>query len=1400
MDDRIETGFHPAVARWFGAAFGTPTDVQRDGWAAIREGGHVLIAAPTGSGKTLAAFLAAIDALVRQAQDADLGAATRIVYVSPLKALGKDVAQNLDGPLAGIREAGGAAITTALRTGDTSQADRARMLRRPPHILVTTPEGLYALVTSDGGRGILGTVETVIVDEIHALAPDRRGAHLALTLERLDALVQRPVQRIGLSATQKPLARVGDFLTGGRPCRIVDATRPQPRDLRIEVPDAPLGALLPGEVMEDVYDSIAAEIAAHRTTIVFVNARRQCERVAHALSERLGKEAVAAHHGSLSLPLRTHAEARLKAGDLQALVATASLELGIDIGAVDLVIQLGSVKRIATFLQRVGRANHHRGGVPKGRLWPLSRDELIEAVALFEAVDAGSLDQTEIPDHPLDVLAQQMVAAAVSETWDVERLFALVRRAWPYRALPRADFDAVLTMLAEGFPTERGRRGILISWDRVGGTVTARKGAKMLALTNGGTIPDSGDYTVRLEPQGVTVGAIAEDFAIHQLPGHVIQLGSGSWRIRQVSAGEVRVEAAPGEAPYMPVWFGEQPARSAALSTAVSALRMEGVGPRPWLPEEGARALGSYLAAGAEALGAMPSAHCLVLERFSDLAGDTQIVVHAPLGARINRALALALRRILGTRLGVELQAAAIDDAILVSLPGQPELRLDGLLDAIGAEDLSVALTAAVLEVPMFMIRWRWAAARALAVPRMRGGRRVPPHIQRTDAEELLMRALPGRGGQALIRRDGRQGGLKRPGPAPATGTPRDHPLVQQTLADCLHETMDLAGLETLFDGIAAGEIRVATAERLTPSPFAMAVLAAKPPAFLDDAPLMDRRARNARKGPGHLEVDAGLVVDPDAVRRVRAELVPELPTEEDVATHLSLAGVLTAEEGAPHGAALVALEAAGRALRVGGHWIAAERAELAAAALPAARRLGTGADLSPDAALAELLTGRLETSGPVTPSDIARDLHLEEGVAAAALRRLEGTGALISGHHDPDRADARTWTDRRVLARIERLTRNRLRAEIEPVSLETYTRFLLRWQGLTGERAEGVEALAKVLERLDGLELPAAVWEAEVLPSRVARYDLDDLDALCLSGRVGWGRLSRPEGTRPALSRAMPMALFGAESLEAWTRLRAPQPVPGLSPPAEKLLAAVEGQGASFIAAIERSVRLLRAETEAGLMELVAAGHLTADSFAGFRALLAKPGRRASRLEMIGRSNSGRWSLLPGPGASDPVTRASDVEAYARALLKRWGVVVRAVVAREGGPVPWVEVLRVLRRLEARGEARGGYFVSGAGGEHFAHPDAVAMLRAVRDERGQTALGNAVAISAADPLNLSGVLMPGPRIPARQDTRILLRDGVPVAVSERGKTVALGETAPSPEERRLLTRSPAPAGLAVYG
>src|SRR5436853_3823212 len=877
------SGFHPAIERWFESRFREPTEPQQRAWPLIQAGRNALIAAPTGSGKTFAAFLAAIDSLLRQGLDGTLADGTQVVYVSPLKALSDDVQKNLAAPLAEIRRTLEALclpdvqIRTLVRTGDTPGAERQEMVRRPPHILVTTPESLYLILTSERAREMLRGVRTVIVDEIHAVARDKRGSHLALSLERLEHLTGRRLQRIGLSATQKPIEDIAAFLSGSRhpttdTC-VVESGHARRLDLAIEIPSSPLEAVMAAEVWEEIYERLVQLISEHRTTLVFVNTRRLAERLALHLSERLGADQVTSHHGSLSKEKRLDAETRLKDGKLKALVATASLELGIDIGAVDLVCQIGSTRSIATLLQRVGRSGHHLAAVPKGRLFPLSRDELIECAALVRAAHERQLDRLIIPAHPLDILAQQIVAAVACEEWQEDGLFDLVRGAYPYRDVSRKDFDAVVQMLADGFTTRRGRRGAYVHYDGVNRRLRARRGARLAAITSGGAITDLGDYRVVLEPTETFVGTLNEDFAIESMPGDIFQLGNASYRITRVESGQVRVEDAQGLPPSIPFWVGEAPARTAELSQEVSQLRQEvdarlgdPAAASGWLceatgiAEPAAGQIVEYLAASKRILGVTPTQQTLVLERFFDEAGGMQLVLHAPFGSRVNRAWGLALRKRFCRSFNFELQAAATEDAIVLSLGPQHSFALADVFQYLKPQTVEHLLVQAMLDARMFGSRWRWNATRALAVLRQRGGRKVPAQLQRMDAEDLIAAVFP----DQLACPENLVGDREIP----------DHPLVNQTIADCLLEAMDFPGLKRVLEEMDAGRFTLVARDTPEPSPLAHEVLNAKPYAFLDDAPLEERRTQAVitRRGLDVKSADELGTLDPAAIERVKDE------------------------------------------------------------------------------------------------------------------------------------------------------------------------------------------------------------------------------------------------------------------------------------------------------------------------------------------------------------------------------------------------------------------------------------------------------------------------------------------------------------------------------------------------
>lgn len=1422
--------FHPATSAWFAARFGEPTEPQRLAWPVLRGGGHVLVAAPTGSGKTLAAFLAALDALVCEAADGELPDETRVVYVSPLKALSHDIRKNLDEPLEGLRtEAArlglpGIAIRTAVRTGDTPAAERTAALKRPPHILVTTPESLFILLTSEGGRKMLSTARTLIVDEVHAVVGSKRGSHLALTIERLEHVAGRPLQRIGLSATQKPIEDVARFLVGssGKPCAVLDTGHARRLDLAIETMPSPLAPVMAREAWDEVHDRIAALVREHRTTLVFVNTRRLAERTCRALAERLGEEHVTAHHGSLSRERRLDAEQRLKAGELKALVATSSLELGIDIGDVDLVVQVGSTRSIAALLQRVGRSGHAVRATPKGRLVPLTRDELAECVALLQCVRRGELDLLEIPAAPLDILAQQIVAEVAAAEWSEDDLLALCRRASPYRNLPRADFDAVIGMLSEGFTTRRGRRGAWIHRDEVNGRLRARRGARLAAITSGGAIPDNADYDVILEPDETRVGSVNEDFAIESIAGDIFQLGNSSWRILRVEPGKLRVEDARGAPPTIPFWLGEAASRTDELSRAVSRLR-EDVDRRlsdppaavAWLCEDAgvplpaAEQLVTYLASAKAALSVMPTRDVLVLERFFDESGGMQLVVHSPLGARINKAWGLALRKRFCRKFNFELQAAATEDAIVLSLGPTHSFPLEDVASYLHSSTVREVLIQAMLVAPMFATRWRWNAARSLAILRQAGSRRVAPALQRMQADDLMALIFP----DQLACPENLEGPREVP----------DHPLARQTVEDCLHEAMDVEALEELLRSLEAGTTRLVTRDLPEPSPLAAEVLSARPYAFLDDAPLEERRTQavQQRRWLDPKTASELAALDPAAIASVRAEAFPEAASADELHDALMLLAFVTEDEGRERAwtGFLDELVAARRATRMRptdgvSLWIAAERVPEARAAWPAARwepgaeppaRLAARA-WTPEEAAREIVRGRLEGLGPVTASSIVTSSALPAPLVDGALLALEAEGFVLRGSFTGAERGRIEWCERRLLARIHRRTLHRLRQEIEPVSLAVFQRFLLAWQRVSaGSRMAGLEGLAGVLEQLAGFEAPVAAWEADLLPARVEKYDPSWLDVLCLSGRAGWARLTPPPGGRDlrggAPIRSTPVALGARGALASWATLapasgEASDDGESLSSPAIAVREHLARRGASFLREMGPDAGLLTTQVEQALGELVAAGLVTCDSFSGLRALLAPQDERpaawrraslpASSLEM-----AGRWSLLDrGPGPDGGVADHGDiVEFVARSLLARYGIVFRRLLAREDHLPPWRELLRVYHRLEARGEIRGGRFVGGPSGEQFALPEAVSRLRAIRREPLR---GELISLCAADPLCLLGVVLPGRRLAALAVNRLLLRDGEPIAILEGRQIsflVAIEGAARWEAEKALLRR-----------
>lgn len=1430
------SSFHPVVQEWFTARLGKPTDVQVASWPAIRSGRDALIAAPTGSGKTFAAFLTCIDSLLQQGLQCQLEDHIQVVYVSPLKALSNDIQKNLQDPLAEITEKALSAglltppLRVEVRTGDTPPHLRQRLIRRPPHILITTPESLFLLLTARKSREILHHVRTVIVDEIHALAPNKRGSHLALSLERLEALCRKPPVRIGLSATQRPLEEMARFLVGTRDgdCQLIDVGHRRHVDLEIEVPNDELGAVATNAIWSDVYDRVADCARDHRSTLVFVNTRRLAERMAHHLAERLGEDQVASHHGSLSRKIRLSAEHRLKTGQLRVMVATASLELGIDIGHVDLVCQIGSPRAISTCIQRVGRAGHWVGAIPKGRLFCTTRDELVECAAVVHAMRQGHLDPVTIPSEPIDILAQHLVAEVAGQEWSEGELFALCRRAYPYRDLTRQRFDQIIHMLVEGYVPQRRRQQAFLFHDRIHHQVRPRRGARLAALTSGGAIPDAATYSVIAEPDGTVVGTVDEDFAVESMAGDIILLGTSSWRIRGVEIGKIRVEDAHGAPPTIPFWRGEAPSRTPELSHEVALLREHlsqllddeqtgnGQSAQAWLQSHcglnaaGADQVLAYLIAGKQVLGSVPTQDRIIAERFFDEAGGMQLVIHSPFGGQLNRAWGLALRKRFCLNFDFELQAAATDEGLVISLGEKHSFPLDAIFSFLHSNSVREVVTQALLGSPLFLTRWRWNASRALALLRFQKGKKVPLHIQRMRAEDLLTAAFP----LATACQDNHIGDIPVP----------DHPLVQETVRDCLTEAMDIDGLIRLLQRMESGQVQCLTVESPAPSPFSHEILNANPYAFLDDAPLEERRARavNMRQSLSPDVTGELGALDQGAIACVVEEAWPTVRDSDELHDALHLLIWIPEGQGGEWKEFLPTLVDSGRAVVVDVQpevgptetsirgWVTSEHVSILQKLFPYARLVSglpvdsaSLTDLNQKIEIEEAMTlvvrGWLEISGPITSQELSRNLSIPENLVQTALLTLESEGQVLRGQFRspskyiaPPDSSQPEWCHRRLLARIHRRTVASLRREIEPVAASDFMRFLFRWQHRApGSQLHGEAGLREVIRQLSGFETPASAWEPSVLKARLSNYQPGFLDNLCLRGDLSWGRLVLPLKERTpfqSLRRMNPTSLSpisfflrdDADWLVALARkgnkgglTEIPQ---ALSAVAREVLQYLESRGASFFADVKGATGHLPSQIESGLWELVTAGLVTADGFDNLRALLDPKRRRAEGKERARRPRHsvGRWDLLVRRPYR-PLTEIPEIskvhEQWARQLLGRYGIVFRDLMKRESMPMSWRELLLQYRRLEWRGEIRGGRFVNGFTGEQFALPEAVEALRAVRRDTNSGA--SEILLSPADPLNLVGIILPGERVSAHTSQPILFRKGVPVG--EISNVVALG-------------------------
>ena len=1319
----LPTRFHPAVSAWFENTFDAPTAVQTAAWPKIATDQRVLIAAPTGSGKTLAAFLCAINELVLQSRQAVLEDKVYVLYVSPLKALSNDIEKNLQAPLGGIKaELAGrgepcAGIRAAVRTGDTPQSERAKMRKRPPHILVTTPESLYLLLTSVSGRSMLAGVSTLIVDEIHALAGNKRGSHLSLSLARLDALCGQLPARIGLSATQKPIRRIADYLCGGLPCSIVDTGHKRHMDIQLELPDSPLAPILSSEVWEELYERLVAYIGAHKTTLIFVNTRRLAERLARHLAERLGEDAVTAHHGSLSRKHRLEAEQALKAGQLKALVATASLELGIDIGHIDLVCQMGTPGSISALLQRIGRSGHTVGETPKGRLFPLSRDDLVECVALQRALLRGELDAIAIPCAPLDVLAQQIVAEIAARDWDVDGLYRVVRQAWPYRELEKDRFLAVVRMLADGYSTRRGRRSAWLFYDAINGQLRARPAARLTALQNGGAIPDHFDYEVIMLPQGHRIGTLNEDFAFESIPGDIFQLGNSSYKMLKIEQSRVLVEDAHGQPPTIPFWFGEAPGRSDELSVAVSDLRSEvedllgkyGADKlidkycEAGISRLAAQQMVEYLQASLQALGCLPTQKKIVMERFFDDAGDMHLVVHAPLGSRLMRAWGLALRKRFCRQFNFELQASALEDSLILSLGETHSFEIADVAGYLKAESVRDVLIQAMLDAPMFALRWRWNATIALAVQRMRNGKKLPPQWQRNQAEDLVAVVFP----DQIACFENIRGAREIP----------DHPLVNQTIDDLLTDTMDIEGLEKLLAKMASGKVEVVCRDLTAPSPLAREIINARPYAFLDDGDAENRRTRAISSDPDDLSSAATLsIISVAAQAQVRDEAWIQPRNADELHDGLLQMGYLTQAEFSSGNSSCGAAGKAGQwgswylalaeefrvcSVKARGHghwWLASERLPEWLAIHPESEfspdptgLLPELAKPEPEEALAALLRSRMSGLGPVSCTQLATDFGLDEATLQQGLLKLQHEGFAILMQ---DAGKENLWCERRLLARIHRYSREQRRRAVKPVSPAAFMHFLVQWHGLDDAGAD----LDQALSQLQGWAASAATWEHALLGARCKDYSPEQLDQRFLSGQLAWFRpLADTEQKRTIVS-ATPVSIVPRKDTELWLREQAEQDYGDSA--AARLRSLLQQRGAMFTADLEQESGLLRPQLEQALKTLIAAGAITADAFSPLRWLLRpeaqKLRRTRSRVRGIVNLPVGRWSIPIAACAANenkgPALATSGQHRLAvicQALLRRYGVVFRAVLQREPLLPSWRELLGYLRRMEDRGEVR---------------------------------------------------------------------------------------------------------------
>jgi ATP-dependent Lhr-like helicase len=1327
--------FTDRVAGWFRSTFAEPTPAQAKGWPAISSGDHTLILAPTGSGKTLAAFLWALD---RLCADGERGR-TRVLYVSPLRALNHDVERNLRAPLAGI--AADPPVTVALRSGDTPQSQRAAIRRNPPDILITTPESLYLMLTS-GAREVLSSVETVIVDEIHAVAGTKRGSHLMLSLERLSAITATEPQRIGLSATQRPLEEISRFLGGDRPVTIVDAGHRKPLDLEVVIPVEDMRELgaaptVEGEPRQSIWPAIYPRllelVQAHRSTIVFVNNRRSAERVANRLNELAEAPVARSHHGSIAREQRLEVEEMLKSGQLPALIATSSLELGIDMGAVDLVVQIESPKSVAAGLQRVGRAGHGVGEASVGRFFPKWRGDLLETAVVVRRMREGEIEHTRVPKQPLDVLAQQVVAALAMDEWQVDALHDLVRRAYPYRELSRAQFEGVLEMLAGRYPSDEfAELRPRIVWDRIAGTVRARDGARRLAVVSGGTIPDRGLYGVFLADSGARVGELDEEMVYEARQGEVFQLGATSWRIEQITRDRVLVSPAPGVPGKMPFWKGDGIGRPFELGTAVGeAVRKRRFGD---LDELAARNLATYLDDQREATGLVPDDRTIVVERFRDEIGDWRICILSPFGGRVHAPWAMAIEARMGAAAGIEVEAMWSDDGIALRLPDADEPPPLELI-AIAPEDLDDLLVERVGTSPLFAGRFRENAARALLIPRRRPGQRTPLWQQRLKAHDLQQVAV-------------KHGSF---------------PIVLETYRELLADVFEVPALRGLLGRIGRGEVRLVEVESERPSPFASSLLFDYIATYMyeGDAPVAERRAQALQLDRALLTEllsagDLRELLDAEAIAEVESELGGGVRrrTADDDHDRLRRLGDLAPAD-VPHAEQLIR-ERRAVAVRIAGQerLIAAEDAALYRDAIGTAIPPGLpAAFLEPvDEPLGRLAARHARTHGPFTADELRGRLGVDP---LPALEALAERGELLRGAFRPGGA-SEEWVAPDVLRRVRRRTLAALRREVEPVDRDALVRFLPTWHGIGRDLGRGPDRVREVISQLGGMALPVQAWEQDILPVRVPGYRPSDLDALCAAGEAVWVGAGR-DRVSLVLREDAPFLLTRAEDQE------------------HPVLDALRRSGALFFRDLQAELGGTERELLADVWELAWAGLVTNDSWQPLRgggrprAVPQPLVRRRARPTAQLPAAQGRWSPVDRLLQPEPMHRER-ARALAEALLDRHGVVTRPAALAEGIPGGFSSVYGELRLMEEGGLCQRGYFVEGLGGAQFALPAAVERLR---DVRSAGSGGATAVLSAVDPASPLGTVVPWPEAPRKlaraAGARVVLVGGAPALYVERG-------------------------------